>query len=153
MGRHPADASILAGAASAHFSDAESRARAEAIEQAIDVFAHALGSIMAHEVAHALGLVAPGNPSEGGLYGGREGPDAYHRMRSDADDPSVVRDGERPIGLMSSGPALSFAQLAGRGVGGELVFDPLSLAYLRDDILLPHPAPAIGPDAASALGR
>jgi len=150
-GGHPADASILTEAPPARLVDAESRSRTEAIEQAIDVFAHALGSIMAHEAAHALGLVAPGDPSEGGLYGGREGPDAYHRMPSDADAPGLARDGERPIGLMSSGPALSFAQLAGRGIDGELVFDPLSLAYLRDDILLPPPTPATGSDAASAL--
>ncbi len=144
VGRHPADVSILTDAPGARVSDAESRARAEAIDRAIDVFAHALGSIMAHEAAHALGLVAPGDPAEGGLYGGREGPDAYHRIPSDADGPSSTADGEETLGLMSSGPALSFAQLAGRGETGELVFDPLSLAYLRDDILLPHLAPANG---------
>lgn len=155
VGGHAEDASILAGTRDARFSDPEIGARADILGEAIDVFAHALGSIMAHEAAHALGLVAPGNPSEGGLYGGREGSDAYHRIPSDTDDPSVSRDGdgdgERPIGLMSSGPALSFAQLAGRGIEGELVFDPLSLAYLRDDILLPQPGPATGPDAATAL--
>ena len=145
VGRHPADASILTGAMGARVSDAERRARAEVIVHAIDVFAHALGSIMAHEAAHALGLVAPGDPSEGGLYGGREGPDAYHRIPSDADGPSSTADGEETLGLMSSGPALSFAQLAGRGETGELVFDPLSLAYLRDDILLPCLSPTSGP--------
>jgi hypothetical protein len=154
VGRHPKDASILTGTPGARFSDAEDRARTRVIGEAIDVFANALGSIMAHEAAHALGLVAPGNPSEGGLYGGREESDAYHRMPSEANDPGDGdRDGGRPIGLMSSGPALSFAQLAGRGVEGELVFDPLSLAYLRDDILLPRPTSATGPEPASTRER
>jgi len=156
LGRHPQDASILASAPESRFSDIEIGTRAGVIDEAIDVFAHALGSIMAHEAAHALGLVAPGSPSEGGLHGGREGSDAYHRITFEADDPGVAHDGdseERPIGLMSAGPALSFAELAGRGAEGELVFDPLILAYLRDDILLPRVAPATRPAAASALGR
>ena len=46
-------------------------ARSLALLRAIEVFGDALGTVMAHESAHALGLVPPARPGVG-LFGGEE---------------------------------------------------------------------------------
>ncbi|MBW2425768.1 MAG: hypothetical protein JRG86_16095 [Deltaproteobacteria bacterium] len=51
---------------------------------------------------------------------------------------------------MDSGGRLSFAQLAGLAETGELRFDPLHHAYLRDRIVLRGQAAAVAPRRESA---
>jgi hypothetical protein len=51
----------------------EALARYTDVMTGIETFARALGSIVAHEAAHALGLVPPGAPGAG-LFGGNTGP-------------------------------------------------------------------------------
>ena len=102
--------------------------RAKQIERAIRVLGNALGSIMAHETGHALGLVAEGSPGVG-LFGG-SGPDAYaHNLELGGAAPSETW-------LMNSGRSLRFEDLAGLGERGELEFRPLNYAYLRDRVVL-----------------
>jgi hypothetical protein len=105
--------------------------RHAAIERAIRVFGDALGSIMAHEAGHALGLVAPGKPAVG-LFGGSEGEAYAHDLDVDGEAPTEAW-------LMNAGRSLSFEQLAGRGVDGALRFRPLDYAYLRDRVVLADP--------------
>lgn len=104
--------------------------RSRAIARALDVFGNALGTIMAHESAHALGLVPAGRPGVGLFGGAEEDGDAYAH--------NLDAWGERPARawLMNVGTSFSFEELAGRGDGGELRFRPLNYAYLKDRVVL-----------------
>ena len=98
------------------------------ILRAITVFGDALGSIMAHEAGHALGLVPEGRPSVG-LFGGETGGDYAHNI-------DVLGESESSPWLMNAGENLSFEQLAGFGETGPLQFRPLNYAYLRDRVIV-----------------
>jgi len=98
------------------------------IRQAISVVGDVLGSIMAHEAGHALGLVPMGRPSVG-LFGGAEGSDYAHNL-------DVLGESESSKWLMNAGGNLSFADLAGVSEGGPLRFRPLNYAYLRDRVIV-----------------
>ena len=102
--------------------------RLEDINRAIKVFGDVLGSIMAHEAGHALGLVAPGKPSVG-LFGGSQEDVFAHNI-----DPFEEASGG--AWLMDSGRTLSFEQLAGGTETGPLRFRPLNYAYLRDRVIV-----------------
>lgn len=98
------------------------------INRAIDIFADVLGTIMAHEAAHALGLVAAGQPGVG-LFGGSQD-DAYaHNLDPFGNSPT------KPW-LMNPGRGFRFEELAGEGVAGPLRFRPLNYAYLRDRVVV-----------------
>ena len=102
--------------------------RQQAADHAVAVLGDALGTLMAHETGHALGLVAPGKPGFG-LFGGDSGESYAHAIAPDdarAPEPT----------LMLPGRALRFEQLAGLADGGELRFRPLDYAYLRDRVVL-----------------
>lgn len=104
--------------------------RGRALAFAIETLGDALGTIMAHEAAHALGLVPPGKPSVGLFAADAESGDAYaHNLDVDGGAPE-----ER--WLMNTGRSLGFADLAGRGEAGELRFRPLNWAYLKDRLVL-----------------
>jgi hypothetical protein len=120
FGTDPGDAAALVSPTSSE--------RARALERAIATLGDVLGSVMAHESAHALGLVPPGRPGIG-LFGGNNG-DAYaHNLDVGGNPPAS-------IWLMNIGHGLDFEQLAGVGVDGELRFRPLNHAYLRDRVVL-----------------
>ena len=108
--------------------DDPSSSRVAAAARAVAILGDVLGTVMAHEAGHALGLVAPGKPGVG-LFGGAEGDDYAHNL-----DPTGGPAEER--WLMNPGKGFRFEELAGLGEGGELVFRPLSYAYLRDRVVL-----------------
>jgi hypothetical protein len=105
--------------------------RGNQIEAAIAVFGDALGSIMAHEAGHSLGLVAEGKPAVG-LFGGSQGEAYAHNLAVDGEQPAQAW-------LMNAGRSLPFEALAGQGQGGVLRFRPLNYAYLRDRVVLADP--------------
>ncbi|HEB88405.1 MAG TPA: hypothetical protein ENI85_02450 [Deltaproteobacteria bacterium] len=111
----------------------EGTRRKEEIERAIALFGDVLGSIMAHEAGHALGLVAEGRPAVG-LFGGREREFRVHNL-------DAFGQPETTPWLMNAGRTLRFEELAGRSPGGPLRFRPLNYAYLRDRIVVPEGRP------------
>jgi len=127
VGSRSQDGWLLAAPAASAAAQGE---RARAIQRAIDVFGDALGTIMAHESAHALGLVPAGRPGVG-LFGGEEeaGEEYAHNLDAFGQRPS------RPW-LMNVGTGFRFEDLAGRGEAGELRFRPLNHAYLKDRVVL-----------------
>lgn len=98
------------------------------ILRAISVFGNVLGSIMAHEAGHAVGLVAEGQPSVG-LFGGSSGVDYAHNL-------DAFGEPMTSVWLMNSGGSLSFRELAGEAANGPLRFRPLNHAYLRDRVIV-----------------
>lgn len=128
------------------FGDEPERRAAHA--RAIAVVGDALGTLMAHETGHALGLVAPGRPGVG-LFGGETGEQYAHAVAAfegeDARDGEAGGDGDAPpISLMSPGRRFTFEDLAGVGAAGELRFRPIDYAYLRDRVVLQDPPRAGG---------
>ena len=120
--------------------------RSEAHARAIAVVGDALGTLMAHETGHALGLVAPGRPGVG-LFGGETGEEYAHAVAA-LEDEDGGREGDGdvvdpPISLMSPGRRFTFEDLAGLGAAGELRFRPIDYAYLRDRVVL-QDAPRVG---------
>lgn len=106
-------------------------ARRDAADRAIAVLGDVLGTLMAHETGHALGLVAPGRPAVG-LFGGESGEAYAHAVGADgqpATEPSLMDPGRR----------FRFEELAGESPLGELRFRPLDYAYLRDRVVLQEP--------------
>jgi hypothetical protein len=103
-------------------------ARTLEIETAITAFGDALGTIIAHETGHALGLVAAGPPG-GGLYGGTAGAASTH---------DVLPGGATPTEnlVMNAGTTYSFAKLAGLEGQSLAVIRALDFAYLRDRVVL-----------------
>lgn len=114
----------------ARLDDADT-ARGAAIKRLIEVLGDALGTVMAHEAGHTLGLVAAGKPGIG-LFGGSEGDVYKHNLDADGEP-------ETTPWLMNVGKRFSFEELAGQGETGELRFRPLNYAYLRDRIVLADP--------------
>ena len=102
--------------------------RLDSVERAVAVLGDVLGTLMAHETGHALGLVAPGRPGVG-LFGGDTGETYAHAIEPE-DTPS------REPSLMDPGRRFAFEQLAGASAAGELRFRPLDYAYLRDRVVL-----------------
>ena len=85
---------------------------------------------MAHETAHALGLVPEGKPGVGLFGGGEDLGDGYaHNLEADG-KPTV-----EPW-LMNTGRDFRFEDLAGLGPSGELLFRPINFAYLKDRVVL-----------------
>jgi hypothetical protein len=151
VGEHPLDASVLGPGYDA--GDPAQLARFETISAGVEGFAQALASITAHEVGHALGMVAPGEPGEG-LFGGFTGPEFTHNLTPEGATPSENL-------LMNAGPSFSFARLA--GLDGETPprIRELNWAYLQGRIVLDpavtgiYPAPSVqgfGPSTISRSG-
>jgi hypothetical protein len=128
VGEHPLDVIVLDAGFDPQLASAEERARAKLIDWALYAFADALGTIVAHETGHALGLVPPGPPG-GGLYGGQDGLSYSHNTMPDGSAPG------EPF-LMNSGNTFSFKTLAGLLVQPLPWLRPLNFAYLRDRAVL-----------------
>lgn len=67
-GSHPADPVVLRASFQPSTANSEQLARFNVLMQAIDDWAMVNGTVLAHEIGHSLGLVAPG-PAPNGLFG------------------------------------------------------------------------------------
>jgi hypothetical protein len=127
VGEHSLDAVVLDPAFDPASASGAEWQRWNDVAVAVQGFADALGSIVAHEAGHALGLVPPGAPGIG-LYGGSTGAAFSHDVLADG----VTSPTENH--LMRAGGNFSFASLAGLS-GHPLPFlRPLDFGYLRDRI-------------------
>jgi hypothetical protein len=128
VGGSPWDGVVLDPGFDPGSAPAEALARHAVVWAGIQAFGNVLGSIVAHEAGHALGLVPPGPPGIG-LYGGSDGASYIH---------SVNPDGSAPYDnfLMKAGNTFNFAKLAGLGSYGLPRFRSIEHAYLRDRVVL-----------------
>ena len=128
VGEDLLDAAVTAPGFDPGAATLEELARFEAIENAVDAFAQAIASVVAHETGHLLGLVAHG-PTPAGLYGGTTGGKTDH---------NVTPSGAHPYEnfVMNAGGTFSFEEMTGRNGSPLPVFRALNWAYLRDRIAL-----------------
>jgi hypothetical protein len=128
IGASPWDSLVLDPGFDPGTAPPEALARHAVVWTGIGVFGDALGSIVAHESGHALGLVPPGPPGIG-LYGGSDGPAYIH---------AVNPDGSTPYDnfLMKAGNTFNFGRLAGLGSYALPRFRSIEHAYLRDRVVL-----------------
>jgi len=128
VGEHALDAIVLDPFFDPGSASAAELARFDAIELATQAFGDMLGSIVAHETGHALGVVEPGPPG-GGIFGGPNGTaDFSHTLNPDGSVPSENF-------LMKAGNTFSFAELAGLNGNPLPYFRPIEHAYLRDRLV------------------
>ncbi len=113
VGRGVHDATVIAANFDYARATSEQRVRYDAIFRAADDWATAIGIILAHEVGHAVGLVAEG-PSPFGLHG----------------DASLHDEGAGVADVMS--PAVGYDSL----ISLNYAFRDLDLAYLRQRLVL-----------------
>ncbi len=113
VGTGPHDAAALASDYDDSTASSAARARREAILAAADDWATVVGTILAHEVGHAVGLVAPGD-NAASLHGD----DTLHNAYAGVTD------------VMA--PSLGYDSMTALGYR----FRDLNLAYLRQHVLL-----------------
>jgi hypothetical protein len=118
MGGTPAgagalDATVLAAGFDPGTATTEQRARWTVVMTAVDDWAAVVGTILAHEIGHAIGLVAPG-PAPSGLYG----------------DSSLHNANAGAAEVMA--PAVGYEAM----VTLPYAFRDLDLAYLRQRIVM-----------------
>jgi hypothetical protein len=139
VGTHPADAVVLDPAfdPTAPGIPSSYLDRHLQVRTAVEAFAAALGTVIAHETGHALGLVPEGAPGVG-LYGGASGGAYAH---------NVMPDGSLPdqTWLMNQGGQFDFAELAAMSGEPPAEFRPLNHAYLRDRVVLAAEVTALLP--------
>ncbi len=128
VGEHPLDATVLAPGFDPGVASQAELARYNLVQAAIQGFADMLGSVIAHETGHALGLVPAGAPG-GGLYGGGTGAELNHDVTPAGVSPSANY-------LMNAGNTFTFARLAGLNGNPLPSFRPLDYAYLRDRVVV-----------------
>ena len=128
VGEHPLDATVLAPGFDPGAATPEQIARFDQVDAAIQGFADMLGSVIAHETGHALGLVPAGAPG-GGLYGGTSGAELNHDVTPGGVSPSQNY-------VMNAGNTFTFARLAGLNGNVLPYFRPLDWAYLRDRVVV-----------------
>jgi hypothetical protein len=128
VGAHPVDSIVLDPGFDPGSGTPEQVARYQQVQTAIQAFADALGSIVAHETGHALGLV-PAGPPGGGLFGGTAGAQLNHAVEPGGGDATANF-------LMNSGYTYTFAKLAGLNGNPLPYLRPIDYAYLRDRVVI-----------------
>jgi hypothetical protein len=128
VGEDPLDAVVTAPGFDPGSASAEELARWVVIENAVDGFAQAIASVIAHESGHLLGLVAHG-PTPAGLYGGTTGGKTDHNVTPSGANPSENY-------LMNAGGTFSFEEMTGRNGSPLPIFRALNWAYLRNRVAL-----------------
>jgi len=135
VGEDPLDAQILAEGFDAKTAAPAAATRYQRLAFLVETLGRLVGALTAHEIGHALGLVADG-PPPWGLFGGEK--------NASFADPSRTTSGHLDTGgfdLMAAGPGsapgapINFAQYLGAPRLNEL-----ALAYLQGRVLL-LPAP------------
>jgi hypothetical protein len=112
-GAHALDTAVLAPDFDYATANSSERARWNTIMAAADDWATVIGIILAHEVGHSVGLVAPG-PAPGGLFGDA----SLHNTFSGAAEVMAASVGYEAMTTLDYG------------------FRDLDLAYLRQRVLL-----------------
>lgn len=113
VGNYAADATVLAAGFDPNTATSEQRARWFVIMQAIDDWAVVNGTVLAHEIGHSIGLVAPG-PAPSGLFGDA----SLHDSNAGATEVMAPSVGYEAMITMS------------------YAFRDIDLAYLRQRLLL-----------------
>jgi hypothetical protein len=128
VGAHLLDPIVLDPGFDPGTATSEQLARFQQVQAAVQAFADALGSIVAHETGHALGLVPAGVPG-GGLFGGTAGAQLNHSVLPGGGDPAENF-------LMNAGYTFTLAKLAGLDGHPLPFFRPIDYAYLRDRVVI-----------------
>lgn len=113
-GSHPLDAAVLGASFDYATATSEQRARWQTVMDAADDWATVIGIVLAHEVGHSIGLVAPG-PAPGGLFGDSSLHDSF-AAAAEVMAPSVGYEAMTSL---------------------DYAFRDVDLAYLRQRLLLP----------------
>jgi hypothetical protein len=144
VGADPLDATVLAPGFDPGLASPEELDRYELVQNAVQVFGDVLGSIVAHETGHALGLVPAGHPG-GGLFGGTGGAQLNHAVT-----PTGADSAENF--LMNSGYTFTFDRLAGLSGNPRPYFRPIDYAYLRDRVVIDSAVTVLAfPPVASSI--
>jgi len=124
VGADPLDAAVLAETFDYETATPAEQARFDLVMSAIDAFAGALGTILAHETAHALGLVSQGPPGAG-FFGDL----TFHNEAVGGGVPATLY-------LMNPGSAFTnWSALAGISGHPSARFREYNFAYLRDRVV------------------
>jgi hypothetical protein len=159
IGEDPLDAAVLDPGFDPDQASSAALGRAVQIQTALEAFAQIVGTVVAHETGHLLGLV-PHGPAPGGLWGGSSGARTDH---------NVALGGAQPAGnwVMNAGASFSFDSITGWSGMPTPLFRPMNQAYLRDRVVLaPNvtglypppqlqavvPSPAVIPAGQQAVG-
>jgi hypothetical protein len=113
-GAHPLDGVVLAPGFDPAAATSAQRARWQTIMDAADDWATAIGIVLAHEIGHSVGLVAPG-PAPGGLFGDS----SLHNTYAGATDVMAASVGYEALTTL------------------DYRFRDIDLAYLRQRVLMP----------------
>ena len=128
VGAHPLDPIALDPTLNPEAATPEELERRDLVQTAVLTFGDVLGSIVAHEAGHALGLVPAGVPG-GGLFGGTSGPQINHAVLPGGGNPTANY-------LMNAGNTFTFDRLAGLNGNPLPYFRPIDYAYLRDRLVI-----------------
>jgi hypothetical protein len=128
VGADPLDALVIDPGFDPSANGAAAFARWVEIENAVDAFAQAIATAVAHEAGHGFGLVAHG-AAPAGLFGGSTGAKTDHNVTATGSVPTQNY-------LMNQGSAFSFDEMTGRAGNPLPVFRPLNWAYLHDRVAL-----------------
>jgi hypothetical protein len=101
-------------------------ARLKSLETVVELFTKALGSLIAHEMGHSVGLVACG-PPPGGLFSG------VYDERWMASDPGCGHIDTPGLNIMQTGGSLLAEP---QSILGEVAFNAISMAYLRGRVIV-----------------
>jgi len=127
VGEHASDDEVLSGSYDrSSWTNATDNARYDDIFDAIEVVSLYVSTTLAHEIAHSVGLVAPGAPGTG-LFGGAHYANTFTEATKDYPNTSHHLDF---LGNDIMGPFSYFTDDIATGFDFQR-FSPLDIAYLR----------------------